>query len=73
MRGAALAGVVVALAVAAALVAATRTDAGEPITVYAAAVHVNASSPDAAKRLLAFLTAPAAVESIKKMGLEPPK
>jgi molybdate transport system substrate-binding protein len=41
------------------------------ITVYAAAAHANAASPDAAKALIAFLTAPSAAEPIRKMGLEP--
>jgi molybdate transport system substrate-binding protein len=42
-------------------------------TVYAAALHANAASPDAAKALVGHLTASAAAEPIRKMGLEPPK
>ena len=42
------------------------------ITIYALALTAKAS-PDPAKALIAFMTAPAAVEPIKKMGLEPPK
>jgi molybdate transport system substrate-binding protein len=42
-------------------------------TIYAAALHASSASKDAAKALVAHLTAPGAAEPITKMGLEPPK
>jgi molybdate transport system substrate-binding protein len=41
------------------------------VTVFAAALHVQASAPDAAKALVKFLTSPESVQTIKKAGLEP--
>jgi molybdate transport system substrate-binding protein len=40
-------------------------------TIYAAGLHVSASSADAAKSLLQYLRAPAAAPAVKKMGMEP--
>lgn len=40
-------------------------------TIYAAGLHVAASSPDAAKALVRYLKAPEAAPAIKKMGMEP--
>ena len=40
-------------------------------TVFAAGLHTGAKEPDAAKALIKFLTAPAAVPVIKQKGLEP--
>ena len=41
------------------------------ITVFSAGVHVRAQARDAAKALVAFLTAPAAAPVIRKNGMEP--
>jgi molybdate transport system substrate-binding protein len=43
------------------------------VTIYALALTANAAAPEPAKTLIAFMTTAAAVEPIKKMGLEPPK
>jgi molybdate transport system substrate-binding protein len=40
-------------------------------TVYAAGLAANAKEPAAAKELIAFLTSPAAVEAVKKSGMDP--
>jgi molybdate transport system substrate-binding protein len=41
------------------------------VLTYQAAVHASAPQPEAAKALVKFLTAPAAVQVLKKNGLEP--
>ena len=41
------------------------------ITIYSAGVHAQAPSPDAARALVKFLTAPEAGPIIKKIGMEP--
>jgi molybdate transport system substrate-binding protein len=41
------------------------------ITVFSGGIHAGAKQPDAAKALVKFITAPAAVPVIKKHGLEP--
>jgi molybdate transport system substrate-binding protein len=41
------------------------------ITVFSAGLHVRAKAPDAAKALVKFITAPAAVPVIRKKGMEP--
>jgi molybdate transport system substrate-binding protein len=41
------------------------------ITVFSGGIHVGTKQPDAAKALVKFITAPAAVPVIKKHGLEP--
>ena len=41
------------------------------ITVYSAGLHTAAPTPDAAKALVKFLTAPEAAPMIKKIGMEP--
>ena len=41
------------------------------ITVFSGGVHTGAKEPDAAKALIKFITAPAAVPVIKKKGMEP--
>ena len=41
------------------------------ITVFSGGIHTGAKEADAAKALVKFLTAPAAVPVIKKHGLEP--
>jgi molybdate transport system substrate-binding protein len=41
------------------------------ITVFSGGIHTGAKQPDAAKALVKFITAPAAVPVIKKHGLEP--
>ncbi len=41
------------------------------VTVFAAGLHAGAKEAEAAKALVKFLTAPAAVPVIKKHGLEP--
>ena len=41
------------------------------VTVFAAAIRQSAASPDAAKALLKFLTAPEAAPVIKQFGMEP--
>src|SRR5713226_6679923 len=41
------------------------------VTVFAAGIHTSAKEAEAAKALVKFLTAPAAVPVIKKKGLEP--
>jgi molybdate transport system substrate-binding protein len=43
----------------------------QEITVFSAALHKRASTPDAAKALIKFLTAPAAIPVIRKAGMEP--
>ena len=43
----------------------------QKITVIAAGLHVAAREPDAARALVRFLTAPAAVPVIRKKGMEP--
>lgn len=43
------------------------------VTVYAAALHGASAAPDAAKALMAFLTAPSAEATIKKASLDPPR
>ena len=40
-------------------------------TVYAAGIAANAKEPAAAKALVAFLTSPAAVDAVKKSGMDP--
>jgi molybdate transport system substrate-binding protein len=40
-------------------------------TVYAAGIATGAKEPDAAKALLAFLMSPAAIEEVKKSGMDP--
>jgi molybdate transport system substrate-binding protein len=40
-------------------------------TVFSAALHKSAGAPDAAKALIRFLTAPAAMPVIRKAGMEP--
>jgi molybdate transport system substrate-binding protein len=41
------------------------------ITVFSGGIHAGAKEPDAAKALVKFLTAPAAVPVIKKKGMDP--
>jgi molybdate transport system substrate-binding protein len=41
------------------------------ITVFSGGIHTGAKEPDAAKALVKFITAPAAVPVIKKKGMEP--
>ena len=41
------------------------------ITVFSGGIHAGAKQPDAAKALVKFITAPAAVPVIKKKGMEP--
>lgn len=41
------------------------------ITVFSAGLHVGAKAPDAARALVKFMTAPAAVPVIRKKGMEP--
>lgn len=41
------------------------------ITVFSAAVHRNAASPDAAKALVKYLSAPEAAATIRKTGMDP--
>jgi len=41
------------------------------ITVFSGGIHTGAREPDAAKALVKFITAPAAVPVIKKKGMEP--
>ncbi len=43
----------------------------QQITVFSAGLHVGAKAPDAARALVKFLTAPAAVPVIRKKGMEP--
>jgi molybdate transport system substrate-binding protein len=43
----------------------------QKITVYSAGIHSAAKSPEAAKRLISYLTTPAAVPAIRKHGMEP--
>jgi molybdate transport system substrate-binding protein len=43
----------------------------QKITVFSAGVHVGANSPDAARALVRFLTAPAAAPVIRQTGMEP--
>jgi molybdate transport system substrate-binding protein len=43
----------------------------QKVTVFSAGLHVGARESDAAKALVAFLTAPAAVPVIKKHGMDP--
>jgi len=41
------------------------------ITVFSGGIHTGAKQPDAAKALVKFITAPAAIPVIKKKGMEP--
>src|SRR2546422_11764713 len=41
------------------------------MTVFSAGIHAGATQPDAARALVKFITAPAAVSVIRKHGLEP--
>jgi molybdate transport system substrate-binding protein len=41
------------------------------VTVFSGGIHTGAKQPDAAKALVKFITAPAAVPVIKKKGMEP--
>ena len=41
------------------------------ITVFSAGLHAAASSPEAARALLKFLTAPEAAPVLKRHGMEP--
>lgn len=41
------------------------------ITVFSAGLHVGAKAPDAARALVKFMTAPAAVPVIRRKGMEP--
>ncbi len=41
------------------------------ITVFSAAIHRNAASPDAAKALVKYLSAPEAASTIRKSGMDP--
>jgi molybdate transport system substrate-binding protein len=41
------------------------------VTVFSGGIHTGAKEPDAAKALVKFITAPAAVPVIKKKGMEP--
>jgi molybdate transport system substrate-binding protein len=41
------------------------------VTVFSGGIHTGAKAPDAAKALVKFITAPAAVPVIKKKGMEP--
>lgn len=43
----------------------------QQITVFSAGIHVGAKSPDAARALVRFLTAPAAAPVIRRKGMEP--
>lgn len=43
----------------------------QQITVFSAGLHVGAKEPDAARALIKFFTAPAAVPVIRKKGMEP--
>ena len=43
----------------------------QQITVFSAGLHVGAKKPDAARALVKFMTAPAAVPVIRKNGMEP--
>jgi molybdate transport system substrate-binding protein len=43
----------------------------DEITVFSAAVHRNASAPDAAKALVKYLSAPEAAPTIRKTGMDP--
>ena len=43
----------------------------QQITVFSAGLHVGAKAPDAARALVKFMTAPAAVPVIRKKGMEP--
>jgi molybdate transport system substrate-binding protein len=43
----------------------------QQITVFSAGLHVGAKAPDAARALIKFMTAPAAVPVIRKKGMEP--
>lgn len=45
----------------------------QKVNVYAAAVVVGSKEPDAARRLIAFLSSGAATAAIKKSGMEPPQ
>ena len=40
-------------------------------TIYAAGIAANAKEPAAAKALVAFLTSPAAIDAVKKSGMDP--
>lgn len=43
----------------------------QEITVFSAGLHVNAKEPDAARALVQFFRAPAAIPVIRKKGMEP--
>jgi molybdate transport system substrate-binding protein len=43
----------------------------QQITLFSAGLHVGAKEPDAARALVKFMTAPAAVPVIRKKGMEP--
>ena len=43
----------------------------QEVTVFSTGLHVHAKEPEAAKALVNFLTAPAAVPVIRKTGMEP--
>jgi len=43
----------------------------QQITVFSAGLHVGAKEPDAARALINFFTAPAAIPVIRKKGMEP--
>lgn len=43
----------------------------QQITVFSAGLHVSSKQPDAAKALVKFMTAPAAIPVIRKKGMEP--
>lgn len=43
------------------------------VTVYAAAIVAGSKQIDSSKRLIVFLSSPAAVSAIRKSGMEPPK
>jgi molybdate transport system substrate-binding protein len=43
----------------------------QEVTVFAAALHTSAATPDAAKALVKFLSVPAAAATIRKTGMEP--
>jgi molybdate transport system substrate-binding protein len=43
------------------------------VTVYAAGIVAGSKEIEASRKLISYLTSAAAVESIKKSGMEPPK
>jgi homoserine O-acetyltransferase/O-succinyltransferase len=46
-------------------------EGAQRVTIFSAGITAAAARPDAARRLIAFLTSPAAVPAIRKSGLEP--